>query len=124
MKNNPAPHPEMIKQRNVVYHYKCPIMRCTHDYIGITTMRLSKRISCHLQEGAIFNHLQRHHNTRIDRDLIKSISVIDRESDPKRLRYLEAIHILDKKPSINCTDEPLLLPTLLSTSQPANPAHT
>ena len=114
MKKNPAPRPDMIKRRNVIYHYQCPVVRCSQDYIGMTTMRLSKRISCHLQEGAIFNHLQRHHNTRISREqLINSISIIDQECDPKRLRYLEAIHILEKKPSINCTDEPLLLPTLI-----------
>ena len=104
----------MLKQRNVVYHFKCPIVRCSHDYIGMTTMRLTKRLSCHLQEGAIFNHVKRHHNTQISREqLINSTSIIDRESDAKRLRYLEAIHILGKKPSINYTDEPLLLPTLI-----------
>ena len=114
MKNNPAPRPDKLKRRNVIYHYQCPVMSCTQDYIGMTTMRLSKRISCHLQEGAIFNHLQRHHNTRINREqLINSISIIDQECVPKCLRYLEAIYILDKKPTINCTDEPSLLPTLI-----------
>ena len=114
MKNSPTTCQDMIKQRNVVYHFKCPIMGCSQDYIGMTTMRLSKRISCHLQEGAINNHLKRAHNTKLPRDrLIDSIQIIDRENDQKRLRFLEALHILEKKPSINCTDEPLLLPSLL-----------
>ena len=54
LKNNPSPPPETMKRCNVVYHFKCPIMNCIHEYIGMTTMRLSKRISCHGQEGAIF----------------------------------------------------------------------
>ena len=114
MKNNPSPRQDMIRRRNVVYQFKCPVMGCSQDYIGMTTMRLSKRISCHLQEGAIHRHLERTHNTRLSREnLIATIQVIDQESDPKRLRYLEALHILEKKPAINCTDEPLLLPSLL-----------
>ena len=87
-------------------------MRCTHEYIGMTTMRLSKRISCHVQEGNIYSHFKNMHNTSPVREqLINSIDIIDCNNDPKRLRYLEAIHILEKKPSLNCTQEPLLLPT-------------
>ena len=114
MKNNPSPIQDMIRQRNVVYHFTCPIEGCPQDYIGMTTTRLSKRISCHVQEGAIHNHMSRVHNRRPTRDqLIQATKIIDRESDCKRLRFLEALHILEKKPSINRTDEPLLLPTTL-----------
>ena len=117
MKNNPAPLQDKIRRRNVVYLFKCPVLSCDQDYIGMTTMKLSKRISCHLQQGAISNHMHTAHNTKITREkLIDSISIIDQEQDHKRLRYLEALHILDKKPTINRTDEPLLLPSLL---QPA-----
>ena len=87
-------------------------MSCTHEYIGMTTMRLSKRISCHAQEGTIFSHFKNMHNITPVRDqLINSIEIIDSNSNPKRLRFLEAIHILEKKPSLNCTQEPMLLPT-------------
>ena len=119
MKNNPAPRQDKLKERNVVYHYKCPVTGCTQDYIGMTTMRLSKRISCHLQAGAIHNHVRTNHNTRLTREnLIESIDIIDRQNDQKRLRYMEVIHILEKKTSINCTDEPLLLPSLLIPPSP------
>ena len=118
MKNNPAAEQDKIRQRNVVYYYKCHVEGCPQTYIGMTTMRLSKRISCHVQEGAIANHLANAHNRRPTRErLIQDIDIIDRQSDNKRLRYLEALHILEKKPSINRTDEPLLLPTTLP---PAN----
>ena len=107
----------MLKRRNVVYQFKCPLESCAHKYIGLTTMRLSKRISCHAQEGAIFNHFRtKHLNVTLIRDrCINSIEIIDSNCDPKRLRYLEALHILDAKPSLNCTQEPFLLPTVMPT---------
>ena len=124
MCNNPSPQHEKLKQRNVVYQYTCPVAGCSSKYIGMTTMRLSKRISCHLQEGAIFNHLQRMHNRQIPRDqFINSIEIAGKEPDSRRLRYLEALLILAERPSINSTDEPLLLPTLIPTpTRQANPA--
>ena len=115
LKNNPSPPADMLKKRNVVYHFKCPNMRCSHEYIGMTTMRLSKRISCHVQEGAICNHFKNVHNCLpIRENLINSIEIIDYNNDPKRLRYLEALHILNHKPSLNCTQEALLLPSMLT----------
>ena len=117
MKNSPTSNSDMLKKRNVVYAYTCPHERCSQQYIGMTTMRLSKRISCHAQEGAIYNHTRSNHNAKIKREeIIKNIKIIDTNSDSKRLRYLEALHILEKKPLMNCTEEPLLLPTTL----PAN----
>ena len=115
MKNNPAPATDMLKKRNVVYSYTCPFERCSHKYIGMTTMRLSKRISCHAQEGAIKNHTRNTHDTTPSRDqIIENTIIIDGHGDPKRLRYLQALHILEKKPQMNCAEEPLLLPTTLT----------
>ena len=114
LKNNPSPPADMLKRRNVVYHFKCPNMRCSHDYIGMTTMRLSKRISCHVQEGAIYNHFRNTHNyVPVRENIINSFEIIDHNDDPKRLRYLEALHILNCKPSLNCTQEASLLPSML-----------
>ena len=99
-------------------------MGCAHEYIGMTTMRLSKRISCHAQEGAIYNHYSNIHNRHISRDqLVESIDIIDSAGDPRRLRYLEAIHILEKKPIINNTQEPLLLPSIVTPPPPRPPAR-
>ena len=124
LKNNPSPPPDNLKRRSVVYLFKCPVMGCAHEYIGMTTMRLSKRISCHAQEGAIYNHYSNIHNRHISRDqLVESIDIIDSAGDPRRLRYLEAIHILEKKPIINNTQEPLLLPSIVTPPPPRPPAR-
>ncbi|XP_068246757.1 uncharacterized protein [Palaemon carinicauda] len=59
MKNNPAPlEQDFLKKTNVVYAYQCPFRGCPRNYIGMKNMRLSRRISCHTQQGAIKNHCQ------------------------------------------------------------------
>ena len=114
LKNNPSPPPEDMKRRNVVYQFTCPEVGCSHSYIGLTTTKLTKRVSCHLQEGNIYKHFTQAHNKRPSRNnLIESTKILDSAQDPKRLKYLEALHILDKKPSLNVTQETLLLPTTL-----------
>ena len=114
MKNNPFPISDDLKKRMVVYHFECPHEGgCPHTYVGMTTMRLSKRISCHGQEGAIFQHFTEKHNRRPTRqELIHSITIVGQADDALRLRYLEALIIKDKKPSLNTTNEIVLLPTL------------
>ena len=75
-------------------------MSCTHEYIGMMTMRLTKRISYHVQEGAIYNHFKDAHRQtdNLNRDtLINGIKIIDSNEAPKRLHYLEAMHIPEKK---------------------------
>ena len=112
MKNNPLSMTSPLKRRNVVYHFKCPLPGCTGEYVGMTTMTLSKRISCHAQEGNIYSHFNNTHNVRPTRDtLVDAIKVIDSNSDLRRLRFLEALHIANLKPSINVTQEPFLLPS-------------
>ena len=118
LKNNPSCNQDMLRRRNVVYHFECPEVECQHEYIGMTTMRLSKRISCHLQEGAIFQHYVNSHNKRPSRDaLLKSIKISGTCNDHRRLRILEALLILEHKPSLNCTQEPLLLPSMTQPPQ-------
>ena len=113
MKNNPVEARSPLKRRNVVYHFKCPLPGCTSEYIGMTTMTLSKRISCHMQEGNIYSHFNNVHNTNPVREtLIDAFEVIDCNSDLRKLRFLEALHISNIKPSINVTQEPFLLPSL------------
>ena len=62
MKNHPKPTEDPLKQSKVVYCFLCSIQGCLGIYIGMTTMRLSKKISCHVQEGAIYKHLSASHN--------------------------------------------------------------
>ena len=112
MKNNTRANNDKLKRRNVVYKFTCPVEGCPSTYIGLTTTTLSKRISAHVQQGNIHNHFQSAHSARPSRDtLIDSIDVVDYDADPRRLRFLEALHIARDKPSINVTQEPLLLPS-------------
>ena len=116
MKNNPLDARSPLKRRNVVYHFQCPLPSCTAEYIGMTTMTLSKRISCHVQEGNIHNHFADFHNVNPDKNtLVNNINIIDCNSDYRKLRFLEALHIADKKPNLNVTQEPFLLPSLAAT---------
>ena len=102
-----------MKEHHLVYHYRCQNLGCTQSYIGMTTTRFSKRISCHLQEGAIFLHHTRDHGRRPSREeVIAGMDILGRESDPQRLRYLEALCILQHRPSLNTTNEIVFLPSL------------
>ena len=113
LKNSPSCSQDVLKKRNVVYHFKCQEVGCTHEYIGMTTMRLSKRISCHMQEGAIYQHYVNNHNhPPIRNNVLNSFTIAAISADQRRLRLLEALKILELKPSLNCTQEPLLLPTM------------
>ncbi|XP_068242386.1 uncharacterized protein [Palaemon carinicauda] len=59
MRNNPAPPDnDPLRKMNVVYSYQCPVQGCPGKYIGMITMKLSKKISCHVQQGPIRNHAQ------------------------------------------------------------------
>ena len=113
MKNNPSPQArEPLKQTHVVYQYTCPVRECSGAYVGMTTMRLSKRLSCHAQEGAIKNHARTKHHEAISRDvIIKNTKIIGKAPDARRLRLLEALLIQQIKPTLNTTQEEFLLPT-------------
>ena len=111
IKNNPAPPQGILKKSNVVYLFQCPEVGCSHNYVGMTTTKLSKRISCHLQEENVLKHFQNCHKYHPTREtILPAFSVIDSAPDPRRLRYLEALHILEKRSTLNVTQETLLLP--------------
>ena len=113
MKNNPLDVRSPLKSRNVVYRFKCPLAGCTSEYIGMTTMTLSKRISCHVQEGNIHDHFVNIHNVNpVRQTIVDSFKILDCNNDFKRLRFLEALYIAKEKPNLNVTQEPYLLPSL------------
>ena len=84
----------------------------------MTTTRLSKRLSVHLQEGNFHQHYTRTHGELLRTTLLQATSIIDRDSDRKRLRLREALHILQLKPTLNVTQETLLLPTNTRRNRP------
>lgn len=114
MKNNPRPINDEMKRHNVVYHFQCPVGGCCpHTYVGRTTTRLSKRLSCHLQEGAIFNHFMQEHGRRPSRNEVTgNTKILYNAPDVCRLSFMEALLIYVKKPTLNTTNEILLLPSL------------
>ena len=111
MKNNLGPKVRDLAQTHVVYEYNCQIGVCKHlprsktAYDGLTTCTLSRRLSNHLQKGAILQHCLDVHNTKITRkDLEKSISIRYNERDCNRLSILEALIIYEEDPIINKQD--------------------
>ena len=96
-----------LAKTNLVYEFNCPIDGCSHlhqtsRYIGMTTCCLSRRLSYHLQNGAIQEHFLNVHGPRITRDqIVQGTTIRFRESDVERLRILEALIIKQEFPSLN-----------------------
>ena len=125
MKNSPQVDEDPLKKHGVGYCILCPANGCTHSYIGMKTTKLSRRLSIHLQEGNFHQHYTRTHGELRRPTLLQATSIIDHDPDRWRLRMKEALHILQLKPSLNVTQETLLLPTNIRRNRPAaekNPA--
>ena len=99
-----------IDQVNVIYEFRCPEDDCIRKqvnnvYLGYTTCTLSRRLSLHLQNGAIKMHSMNIHGSKIDRKtIVENTNVKYREQDQLRLEILEAILILFEKPELNRQD--------------------
>jgi len=103
LRNRPSATKTPLQEDHVIYQHTCNSEECgPHSYIGMTRTRLSRRLTCHLGNGAIKNHYATLHNSRLTRqDLNENTKIIDREQDPRRLLFLEAIYIITKQPTIN-----------------------
>ena len=72
------------------------------EYVGLTQTTLSRRLTYHGQEGGIFSHFEKCHNSKPTREqLTGNTVVIGRAPDRNRLAIKEALHILNLNPSIN-----------------------
>ena len=96
----------ILKAKNVVYEFKCPIGDCARrlnsTYIGYTTTSLSRRLTMHLQTGAPKQHIKTTHNSDLTRSLlVDNTSILATCSNVNKLRILEAVFIRDKDPAIN-----------------------
>ena len=105
MRNNMSGNTGKLSKTNVVYEYRCATGDCAPyntTYIGYTTCTLSRRLSLHLQHGAIKQHHREHHLSTIDRDtIINNTEIISHCSDLRKLKMLEAVLIREKAPIIN-----------------------
>ena len=118
MKNSPQMDNDPLKKHGVVYRIIYPENGYNHSYIGMTTTRLSKRLSVHLQEGNFFQHFRQHHGVLQQTALLENTTIIDKDQDRRRLRLREALHIMKLKPTLNITQERLLLPTNVCRTHP------
>ena len=106
MKNNPNKTPK-LQLTNVVYEYQCNHEDCKLrspkvNYIGHTTTTLSRRLTCHLQSGALQQHHQEVHQQPISREeLVDGTNIITEERSRRRLRVLEAVLIRERLPTLN-----------------------
>ena len=100
-----------LAQTHVVYEYKCQIGACRHllkpkaTYDGLTTCTISRRLSNHLQKGAILLHCLEEHGRKITRKQLEDgISIRYKEHDINRLTILESLIIGEEDPLLNKQD--------------------
>ena len=75
-------------------------------------MHLSKRILCHVQEGAIYKHFISKYRAKPTRDaLVKNIVIAATTTDETCLRFMETWILEKEKPSIITTNEIKILPS-------------
>ena len=108
MKNSLAQKPCKLARTNLIYDFQCTIDECARrsrsdvTYSGMTTCTKSRRLTYHLQNGAIKNHAQSEHGRKISR---KEIEEMTRtrcyQNDIRRLEILEVLIIHFEKPFIN-----------------------
>ena len=111
-KNHPKPNTDLLKERMVVYRFTCPIQGCPGLYIGMTTVLLSKRISCHLHEGNIFRHYRNEHNSKPTQDaLLECVEIIARADNDLCLYLKGPLCIEKERLALDTADEVKILPT-------------
>ena len=99
-----------LQKTNVIYECTCKFGDCEHltdtnnrpTYIGYTTTTLSRRLTMHLQQGAIKTHTLTHHNIPITRHtLVNNTRIIHKENNSNRLQLKEALLKKQRKPKLN-----------------------
>ena len=106
LNNNPSRDRAPLKQKSVIYRYKCTQGECAllpnSGYIGLTTTSLSRRLTMHLQQGGPKTHTEKEHNTVLTRKMLtNNTTIIDRSDNKRRLAALEALYIRAVDPNIN-----------------------
>ena len=88
LRNSPTVKKEPTQQSHVVYKFICTRGKCEalpSTYIGMTTMKLSRRLSYHLTSGAPKNHLRQEHQATLTREmLVENTNIITSCSDTRR----------------------------------------
>lgn len=105
MKNNITASKDTLKMTNVVYKFCCPIEDCrlhSVGYIGATTTSLSRRLTMHLQEGTLKEHMTEQHGIPLTRKhLTQNTTVLKTCSNRTQLMITEALYIREHTPALN-----------------------
>ena len=105
IKNNLSASGSTMAMVDVIYKYACTTGDCAPlnvEYVGQTTCTLSRRLTGHLQSGAIQQHHVQMHGQKITRDtIVRDTRVIARCGNKRKLEVLEAVYIRELKPHIN-----------------------
>ena len=108
MRNNLSPKVRDLARTNLIYDFECKIDECAHQdrsdvtYSGLTTCTLSRRLTYHLQNGAIKNHCITVHGRKITRkEIVEMTKARYYQNDYQRLEILEALIIFFEDPVIN-----------------------
>ena len=111
MKNNLSPKLRELARTNLIYDFTCKTGECTHlptnkkRYSGLTTCTLSRRLTFHLQKGAIRSHFESCHGRNITRaEIVDMTKARCYQRDVRRLEILEALIIQREDPEINRQD--------------------
>ena len=109
MKNNLTPKIGTLARTNLIYDFNCNIDECARQqirsekqYSGLTTCQLSRRLTLHLQKGAIRTHCEEVHGRKPTRKELEEMTKARYyENDVQRLETLEALIIRFEEPVIN-----------------------
>ena len=111
MKNNLSPKLRELARTNLIYDFTCKTGECKHlpinkkRYSGLTLCTLSRRLTFHLQKGAIRTHFQSCHGRNITRaEIVDMTKARYYQRDFRRLEILEALIIQREDPEINRQD--------------------
>ena len=111
MRNNMSPPVRDIAKTHLIYDFDCKEGECAHlpkqqrRYSGLTTCTLSRRLSFHLQNGAIQKHFLQKHGRKITRkEIVACTRTRCFERDTHRLDILESLIIRFADPEINRQD--------------------
>ena len=102
MRNNPR-ETKMLDKANVMYQFDCPYGDCrlrNVHYVGFTLTTLSRRLTTHLRESSIKNHMSAIHNRTLTRSDLTNNTKVIHTNDARRIEICEAIHIRDHAPPI------------------------
>ncbi|XP_076034579.1 uncharacterized protein LOC143021171 [Oratosquilla oratoria] len=121
LKNSPQQHTETLQKSHVIYRFNCNRGDCEtlpSSYIGMTSMKLSRRLSYHLSSGAPKNHLKQIHNVTLTREILENgTEILDTCNDVRRLPLLEAFYIKELSPNLNIQANDLrVLPSVRRTA--------